>query len=84
MADFLAAYSIQNWLESCPQGYLHEVRAPAGRSGVRRVVDHAEPEVAGRLAALAGFLARQQDDLVAAVGPADPGARPVGSRDTEM
>lgn len=21
-ADFLAAYSIQNWLESCPQGYL--------------------------------------------------------------
>jgi len=22
MADFLTAYSIQNWLESCPQGYL--------------------------------------------------------------
>lgn len=22
MADFLSAYSIQNWLESCPQGYL--------------------------------------------------------------
>lgn len=22
MADFLAAYSVQNWLESCPQGYL--------------------------------------------------------------
>ncbi|MBW2270958.1 MAG: ferritin-like domain-containing protein [Deltaproteobacteria bacterium] len=22
MGDFLAAYSIQNWLESCPQGYL--------------------------------------------------------------
>lgn len=22
MSDFLAAYSIQNWLESCPQGYL--------------------------------------------------------------
>src|SRR3990172_1196773 len=22
MRDFLAAYSIQNWLESCPQGYL--------------------------------------------------------------
>jgi hypothetical protein len=22
MADFLKAYSIQNWLESCPQGYL--------------------------------------------------------------
>ncbi|MBW2291349.1 MAG: ferritin-like domain-containing protein [Deltaproteobacteria bacterium] len=33
MADFLAAYSIQSWLESCPQGYLedtqfgHEARA---------------------------------------------------------
>jgi rubrerythrin len=24
MRDFLAAYSIQNWLESCPQGYLEE------------------------------------------------------------
>jgi len=24
MADFLAAYSIQNWLESCPQGYLED------------------------------------------------------------
>ena len=22
MSDFLSAYSIQNWLESCPQGYL--------------------------------------------------------------
>src|SRR5574341_1923224 len=22
MFDFLSAYSIQNWLESCPQGYL--------------------------------------------------------------
>ena len=22
MSDFLAAYSIQSWLESCPQGYL--------------------------------------------------------------
>ena len=22
MSDFLDAYSIQNWLESCPQGYL--------------------------------------------------------------
>ena len=22
MADFLSAYSIQRWLESCPQGYL--------------------------------------------------------------
>jgi hypothetical protein len=26
MADFLSAYSIQNWLESCPQGYLEETR----------------------------------------------------------
>ncbi len=24
MRDFLAAYSIQNWLESCPQGYLED------------------------------------------------------------
>jgi len=24
MADFLSAYSIQNWLESCPQGYLKD------------------------------------------------------------
>jgi hypothetical protein len=24
MTDFLSAYSIQNWLESCPQGYLEE------------------------------------------------------------
>ncbi len=24
MADFLAAYSVQNWLESCPQGYLED------------------------------------------------------------
>jgi hypothetical protein len=24
MADFLAGYSIQNWLESCPQGYLED------------------------------------------------------------
>ena len=24
MSDFLSAYSIQNWLESCPQGYLEE------------------------------------------------------------
>jgi len=24
MADFLDAYSIQNWLESCPQGYLED------------------------------------------------------------
>ncbi len=26
MADFLAAYSIQNWLESCPQGYLEQTQ----------------------------------------------------------
>ena len=37
MADFLAAYSIQNWLESCPQGYLggteygHQPGEPAER-----------------------------------------------------
>ncbi len=24
MADVLSAYSIQTWLESCPQGYLLE------------------------------------------------------------
>jgi 1,2-phenylacetyl-CoA epoxidase catalytic subunit len=24
MSDFLSAYSIQNWLESCPQGYLED------------------------------------------------------------
>ena len=24
MSDFLSAYSIQNWLESCPQGYLEK------------------------------------------------------------
>ena len=24
MADFLSAYSIQSWLESCPQGYLEQ------------------------------------------------------------
>ena len=24
MADFLKAYSIQNWLESCPQAYLED------------------------------------------------------------
>ena len=26
MADFLTAYSIQNWLESCPQGYLSNTK----------------------------------------------------------
>ena len=26
MADFLSGYSIQNWLESCPQGYLENTR----------------------------------------------------------
>lgn len=24
MADFLSAYSVQHWLESCPQGYLED------------------------------------------------------------
>ena len=38
MADFLSAYSIQNWLESCPQGYLEgtEYGHAAGREGARR------------------------------------------------
>ena len=26
MADFLSAFSIQTWLESCPQGYLMETQ----------------------------------------------------------
>ncbi|MBW2282477.1 MAG: ferritin-like domain-containing protein [Deltaproteobacteria bacterium] len=26
MTDFLSAYSIQNWLESCPQGYLEKTK----------------------------------------------------------
>lgn len=26
MSDFLSAYSIQNWLESCPQGYLENTQ----------------------------------------------------------
>ena len=34
MADFLSAYSIQSWLESCPQGYLEntEYGHPAGET----------------------------------------------------
>jgi len=34
MADFLSAYSIQSWLESCPQGYLEntEFGHPPGES----------------------------------------------------
>jgi hypothetical protein len=31
MADFLSAYSIQNWLESCPQGYLEDTEYGHGR-----------------------------------------------------
>jgi hypothetical protein len=34
MADFLSAYSIQSWLESCPQGYLENTEyghRPGGR-----------------------------------------------------
>ncbi len=32
MADFLSAYSIQNWLESCPQGYLEDTVYGHGES----------------------------------------------------
>jgi hypothetical protein len=32
MADFLNAYSIQHWLESCPQGYLEGTQYGSGPS----------------------------------------------------
>lgn len=32
MADFLSAYSIQRWLESCPQGYLMDTEYGHGRN----------------------------------------------------
>ena len=32
MADFLKAYSIQHWLESCPQGYLEDTQYGHGKS----------------------------------------------------
>jgi hypothetical protein len=32
MSDFLSAYSIQNWLESCPQGYLMGTEYGHGRN----------------------------------------------------
>jgi 1,2-phenylacetyl-CoA epoxidase catalytic subunit len=38
MADFLSAYSIQNWLESCPQGYLVNTHFGHG-------ADEKEPEL---------------------------------------
>lgn len=38
MADFLFAYSIQNWLESCPQGYLVNTEYGHG-------ADEQEPEL---------------------------------------
>jgi len=38
MADFLSAYSIQNWLESCPQGYLMNTE-------YGHTADEAEPEL---------------------------------------
>ena len=38
MADFLSAYSIQSWLESCPQGYLEQTEY--GHSH-----DEKEPEI---------------------------------------
>ncbi len=38
MRDFLSAYSIQHWLESCPQGYLEDTDFGHGR-------DEKEPEL---------------------------------------
>lgn len=38
MADFLSAYSIQNWLESCPQGYLEGTM-------YGHAADEAEPDI---------------------------------------
>ena len=38
MADFLSAYSIQSWLESCPQGYLEQTEYGHGH-------DETEPEM---------------------------------------
>ncbi len=41
MPDFLTAYSIQNWLESCPQGYLEQTQYghAAGESEASIVLD---------------------------------------------
>ena len=38
MSDFLSAYSIQNWLESCPQGYLENTT-------FGHLADEQEPEL---------------------------------------
>lgn len=38
MSDFLSAYSIQNWLESCPQGYLEGTE-------FGHLPDQTEPEI---------------------------------------
>lgn len=38
MADFLSAYSIQSWLESCPQGYLEQTE-------YGHLHDEKEPEI---------------------------------------
>lgn len=42
MADFLAQYSIQRWLESCPQGYLNDTvyGHPAGESEPEVLLDN--------------------------------------------
>ena len=42
MPDFLAAYSIQNWLESCPQGYLEDTEYghPKGEKESELVLDN--------------------------------------------
>jgi hypothetical protein len=43
MGDFLSAYSIQNWLESCPQGYLEgtEYGHAAGEREPRELLENA-------------------------------------------
>jgi hypothetical protein len=42
MADFLSAYSIQNWLESCPQAYLMDTEFghPAGEDEPAMLLDN--------------------------------------------
>ena len=61
MSQFLDAYSIQHWLESCPQGYLHGTEyghAPGAQEPelmltnpvlreetIRATVHYADPEI---------------------------------------
>ena len=49
MADFLSAYSIQQWLESAPQGYLMQTEYghPEGRAGARPRRERPTAERAG-------------------------------------